>query len=147
MIDANGQLLHGEEEQLNRWKNHFCTVLNHAITVPYQAFDLPQLPSLRVKTDPPTVRELISAIKALPNFKASGVDGIPADFYKTNPALVAKSSATANSLVLGKGGISQRLDRRNYCQNPQKRRPSQLQQLAWNLCFAIHLQISRQGDT
>lgn len=31
-----------------------------------------------------------SAIKALPIFKASGVDDIPAEFYKTNAALVAE---------------------------------------------------------
>lgn len=47
------------------------------------------LTSVRIKTDSTTVHELVSTIKALPNFKGSGVDDIPAEFYKINPVLIA----------------------------------------------------------
>ena len=29
--DANGQLIHGEEDQIARWRDHFCSVLNHVL--------------------------------------------------------------------------------------------------------------------
>ena len=29
--DGNGQLIHGKEDQIARWRDHFCSALNHVL--------------------------------------------------------------------------------------------------------------------
>ena len=90
--DASGHLLHGDQEQLDRWRDHFISVLNHVfLRAPgEELMELPQLPTVRVRTDAPSLREIRDAVKTLPNNKAAGVDGIPAEFYKAQPGLAAE---------------------------------------------------------
>ena len=82
--DADGHLIHGDQEQLLRWKNHFVSVLNNFLhDFPTdESLILPQMPSLRVRADAPTLREIKDVIKTLPNNNSAGVDGIPAEFFK-----------------------------------------------------------------
>ena len=39
---------------------------------------------------PPSKAETVSAIKPIPSDKAAGIDGIPAEFYKSNPYMAAE---------------------------------------------------------
>ena len=51
--------------------------------------DLPQMPTMRINDNPQTLNEIKDAIAALPNNKAAGVDGLPAEFFKAQPGLAA----------------------------------------------------------
>ena len=39
---------------------------------------------------PPSKSEIVSAIKSLPSGEAAGIDGIPAEFYTSNPYMAAE---------------------------------------------------------
>ena len=71
--DANGQLVHGEDDQIARWRNHFCSVLNHVLDgdASLLTSDLPQMPSMRINDNSPTLREIKDTIASLPNNKAA----------------------------------------------------------------------------
>ena len=79
--DSSGNIIPGEKEKVKRWKEHFETVLNrpdpdHAPDI--AAADEP----LDINTDPPTLEEVKTAIKAMKSGKAGGLDGITADMLK-----------------------------------------------------------------
>ena len=39
---------------------------------------------------PPSKSEIVSALKTVPSSKATAIDGIPAEFYKSNPYMAAE---------------------------------------------------------
>ena len=45
--------------------------------------------SIRINENPSTLKEIRDAIASLPNNKAAGVDGLPAEFFKDQPAVAA----------------------------------------------------------
>ena len=64
---------------LNRWAEHFNSVLNRVSTISDEAIDqLPQRPIHDELDDALTVAETIKAVKQLSSGKAAGTDGIPA---------------------------------------------------------------------
>lgn len=89
----DGRLLSTDEEQQSRWRSHFSSVLNHLLTEDASQFAtrLPQLSNNnRIPTTEPSLSEVRDAIKWLPNNKAAGVDGIPAEFFKCHPEKAAE---------------------------------------------------------
>ena len=67
----------------NRWREHFCELLNQNPSVDNAEVEkLPQLPVKCQLDDPPTLGEVATAISAMKNGKAVGPDGIPAEVYK-----------------------------------------------------------------
>ena len=77
----NGDILTEKGDILNRWKDHFCELLN----------SMEQDKGTSVKQDykdkneediTPTVEEVEMAVQKLRNYKAPGTDNIPAELFK-----------------------------------------------------------------
>ena len=81
---ADGSMLIKDQESLmNRWAEHFSTLLNKPSTVDPTALEqVPQLPTLNDLDLPPSKDELSKALKQTNSGRASGKDGIPAEIYK-----------------------------------------------------------------
>ena len=81
--DKNGKILGTEEEQNERWVEHFKDVLNQ--TDPPSTFDFSNIvfrPLLKVIFGKITKKEVRKAIKALKNNKAAGIDRTCAELLK-----------------------------------------------------------------
>jgi len=86
--DAAGQMLVSPQDQLNRWQEYFR---NNLAAPPSQSTTTTQMPpdTLKIPTDAPTVKEIKTAIKHLKSNKASGLDNLPPEIFKTYPHTVA----------------------------------------------------------
>ncbi|PVD27010.1 hypothetical protein C0Q70_12160 [Pomacea canaliculata] len=81
--DMNGNVVEGEAEKLQRWKEHFESVLNRPD--PPQLADIqPAAIDLDICTDPPSLEEVTAAIKKMKSGKAPGADGITAEMLKAD---------------------------------------------------------------
>ena len=47
-------------------------------------------PARSIPQTPPSKSEIVCAIKSIPSGKTAGIDGIPAEFYKSNPYIATK---------------------------------------------------------
>jgi len=68
------------EEVMQRWSEHFTTALNHfpaTTSTSLESESISAVPDPNVRTEKPTVNEVIGAIKKLKNGLAAGSDGIP----------------------------------------------------------------------
>ena len=75
-------LISDKEKILERWAEHFESVLNRPSNFNEEAIDrLPQVPVVGSLADPPTEAEDAKAIKRLSSGKAPGADSIPAGVY------------------------------------------------------------------
>ncbi|XP_055907616.1 uncharacterized protein LOC129942628 [Eupeodes corollae] len=88
----HGTLLISIEDQLRRWKDHFCALLNEDPVE--QSAEVPQLNEMPrsfrgIDIKPPSVAEIETAINLLKNNKVAGLDGVPAEFLKADPATAA----------------------------------------------------------
>ena len=93
LLSSDGSRLITEKEKiLDRWAEHFDSVLNRPSSINDEAIN--RLPQVEINTslaDPPTVLETQKAIELLSNGKAPGSDSIPAEIYKTGgPKLVER---------------------------------------------------------
>lgn len=90
IADENGKLLVTMEDQLRRWREHFCKLLNDQFVEQSTPVSPQNRRSFRgIDTGNPTVQEIKSAISSLKNNKAAGIDGIPAEFLKADPDTTA----------------------------------------------------------
>lgn len=85
--DIDGSLLVSDEDQLKRWKEHFSAVLNRVFTseVNLTPNDPSVVTNSRIRTVSPSREEILTAIRALKNNKAVGLDGIPAELLRAAP--------------------------------------------------------------
>lgn len=86
--DKNGKLLTTEQEQENRWSEHFQELLNRPepdVTAEIEEAN----EDLAINIDPPTIREIVMAIKTLKNNKAPGGDNLNAELFKAEPEAAA----------------------------------------------------------
>ena len=93
VLSADGKTLHTEKEQiLERWAEHFQSVLNRPSTINDDAIDrLEQLQVNNQMDDPPTESEVKKAISQLSNGKAPGSDAIAAEIYSAgSPEMINK---------------------------------------------------------
>ena len=93
LLDVKGEkLITDKEEILERWGEHFESVLNRPSTVNDEAISrLPQIDFNMTLDQLPILDEVNKAIKSLSNEKAPGSDAIPAEiFSEGGPSLVAK---------------------------------------------------------
>ena len=82
-----------DEEKLNKWRAHFEYVFNYVVSreVPPFAPTTETISPVRsIPQAPPSKSEIVAAIKSLPSGKAAGIDGIPAEFFKSNPYMAAE---------------------------------------------------------
>ena len=85
VLDRNGNILSTDEGKLNRWREHFGSVLNHVVSSDVSPFAPTTETISPARSIPQTPKsEIVSAIKSIPSGKAAGMDGIPAEFYKSN---------------------------------------------------------------
>ena len=85
VLDRNGNILYSDEEKLTRWRENFESVLSLIVSsevAPFAATTETISPARSIPQTPKS--EIVSAIKSIPSGKAAGMDGIPAEFYKSN---------------------------------------------------------------
>ena len=92
--DANGKPLKTQEEQANRWKEHFQAVLNCSEPNDNQDLDTGCGEKLKIEDGDITIEEVIRAIKKLKNGKSAGVDGIQAELLKNGGDEMVKKITT-----------------------------------------------------
>ena len=81
--DKDGKTLMGDEQQRNRWKEHFEELLNRP--APTNPPDLtPAADDLPIDCNTPTRQEIRKAIEQIKNGKAAGPDSIPAEALKAD---------------------------------------------------------------
>ncbi|CAF3824708.1 unnamed protein product, partial [Adineta steineri] len=93
--NKQGDLLSESEDVMVRWSEYFCELLNvHSIIDPHiiQQIPIPSIPTIeQVRQDiPPSLSEVVGAIKQMKNRKAPGVDNISADVLKAGGVPMAK---------------------------------------------------------
>lgn len=85
LLSTNGTTLLAEKSNiLNRWAQHFDSVLNRPSSINDDAID--RLPQTTINYEleiPLTAAETTKAIKQMSTGKTPGEDAIPADIYKT----------------------------------------------------------------
>jgi hypothetical protein len=87
--DAARQMLASPQDQLNRWQEYFRS--NLAAPPPQKSTTIMQMPAntLKISSDAPAVKEIKTVIKHLKSNKASGLDNLPPEIFKTYPHTVA----------------------------------------------------------
>ncbi|XP_029648578.1 uncharacterized protein LOC115222490 [Octopus sinensis] len=76
-------LITDKEKVLERWAEHFDSVLNRPSTINGEAIDrLPQVPVEESMDVEPTLEEIQKACRLLSSSKAPGLDSIPAEVFK-----------------------------------------------------------------
>ena len=84
-------LLTDSREILQRWAEHFNTLLNRSSTMQEDATDFLRQRDPIISLDrPPCKAEVLSAVKILSNGKSPGPDGIPAEVYKYGGSKLVK---------------------------------------------------------
>ena len=86
--NKNGMVIEKEAEKLQRWKEHFESVLNRP-DPPHLADIQPADTDLDICTDPPSLEEVTAAIKAMKSGKAPGTDGVTAEMLKADVNVTA----------------------------------------------------------
>ena len=86
--NKNGMVIEKEAEKLQRWKEHFESVLNRP-DPPHLADIQPADTDLDICTDPPSLEEVTAAIKAMKRGKAPGADGVTAETLKADVNVTA----------------------------------------------------------
>ena len=92
-LDLNRDILSTDEEEQNRWREHFESVLNHVVssdTPPFAPTTETISPTRSIPQTTPCKYEIVSAIKFIPSGKAAGIDVIPAEFHKSSPYVAAE---------------------------------------------------------
>ncbi|CAE1309458.1 unnamed protein product [Acanthosepion pharaonis] len=88
LLAGDGSILTEVAEKVNRWRKHFDVLLNHqppAVQLDLQLAD----GTYNCSVDPPTIQEILSALRQLRNNKAPGEDVIPVKVYKALPYIFA----------------------------------------------------------
>ena len=133
--DPNGNILSKESDIMNRWDEHFRSVLNRGDPTQPPAIDIDNnvnMEELDISVEEISVEEIQVAIRKLKNNKAAGVDNIPAELLKAD--------IEATSTVIH--GLFQDIWRSNVVpkewksgliiKTTQKGRYSRVQQPAWH---------------
>jgi len=79
--DLTGNLLTSQDEQRDRWREHFEGLLNRPPPENPPHIE-PAIEDIEVNTEPPSKAEIKSAIKKIRNNKAAGPDEIPGEALK-----------------------------------------------------------------
>ena len=101
LLSADGNSLISDKEKiLERWAEHFNSVLNRPSTINEDAIArLPQVPVDNTLADPPTEEEVTKAIKRLSSGKAPDADSIPAESYASGgPKLIESLTSLFSSM-------------------------------------------------
>ena len=111
LLSTDGtELISDKEKILERWAEHFNSVLNRPSTINEEAINrLPQVPVDNALADPPTKKEVTKAIKQLSSGKAPGSDAIPAEIYASGSQKVIESLTNLFNIMWAQEKIPQEL--------------------------------------
>jgi len=79
---------------MQRWSEHFMAALNHLSATACTSLESESVSAVRdpnVRTEEPTVDEVIRAIKKLKNGRAAGSNGIPPELLKCDLGTVSRA--------------------------------------------------------
>ena len=77
---ADGSIIKDKSQQMSRWVEHYSELYHRETKVTEEALDaVSPLPCMFELEDEPNMDELVAAIDRLPQGKAPGMDGIPAE--------------------------------------------------------------------
>ena len=102
--NKNRMVTEKEAEKLQRWKEHFESVLNRP-DPPHLADIQPVDTDLDICTDPPSLEEVTAAIKAMKSGKAPGADGVTAEMLKADVNVAAPILTEIFKQIWEKGQI------------------------------------------
>ena len=108
LLSADGNtLLTDKEAILERWAEHFNSVLNRPSSINEEAIDrLPQIECNVLLDEFPTVTETRKAVQQLSSGKAPGADAIPDEVYKAGGLPMAEKLTELFSTVCGERRLS-----------------------------------------
>ena len=111
LLSADGNtLLTDKEAILERWAEHFNSVLNRPSSINEDAIDrLPQIECNVLLDEFPTVTETRKAVQQLSSGKAPGADAIPAEVYKAGGLPMAEKLTELFYCMWRKEAIPQEL--------------------------------------
>ena len=79
----SSQMLTEKPAIVSRWREYFSDLLNCPATAREEALaSVDQYPVQEDMANPPTLEEILAAIKSMKSGKTPGLDGIPAEIYK-----------------------------------------------------------------
>jgi len=79
----DGSLVCDKQEVLERWKEHFNELLNNGVDEIISQDKRPYEKDDGKVSEPPSLDEVVAAIGGLKNNNAPGLDGLPAELFKT----------------------------------------------------------------
>ena len=93
LLSADGSTLLKEKSTIKTsWREHFSTLLNRPSTVgPIVLDQIPQKPVITSLDLPPTIDEILKAIRQTSSGKSPGMDGIPAEIFKSAGPVALKA--------------------------------------------------------
>ena len=101
LLSADGSTLLKEKSSIKaRWREHFSTLLNRPSTVDPTVLDqIPQKPVITSLDLPPTIDEVLKAIRQTGSGKSPGMFGIPAEIFKSaGPVALEALHSLLNSI-------------------------------------------------
>ena len=109
LLSADGTRLLSEKKQiLERWAEHFNSVLNCPSTINDEAIArLPQVETNKEMDNLPTEEEVRKAIKQLSCGKEPGSDAIPAEIYKAGGTTMIQKLTQLFQSMWNEGKVSQ----------------------------------------
>ena len=91
LVKADGTPCGSDEEVLDRWKEYYENALNHPTAQPHAGIDFlgaRTSEDTSVRSDAPTLEEVLAAVGKLKNGRSAGADGITAELLKTSKGSV-----------------------------------------------------------
>ena len=90
LLDNSGTAISILSERVHRWAEYFNALLNQPVRNSYAVTDgTSNNESYDCNVEVPTTVEIVEVIHTLNNGKAAGEDGIPAEFFKCCPDIMA----------------------------------------------------------
>ena len=111
LLSSDGStLLTDQDKVLERWADHFNSVLNRPSNINDEAISiLPQVPINEDMDRPPDIDEVSKAAEQLSCGKAPGKDGIPAEIYKFGGPMLLENMTNLFNLIWSREKLPQEL--------------------------------------
>ncbi|XP_063588662.1 uncharacterized protein LOC134765800 [Penaeus indicus] len=100
LLSADGDTLITDREIIERWAEHFDSVLNYPSSINNEAIErLPQVPTKHALADVPTEDKVKKAVNCLSSGKAPGADSFPVEIYGSGgPQLIRRLTELFQSM-------------------------------------------------
>lgn len=117
------RVLKDQSSILETWAEHFNTLLNQDSDADHTILQqLPELPQIDHRNQPPTFHEVLSAVQSLKNNKSPGINNVPAELLKHGGYLCTGALHQYITKIWTNEYIPQQW-RHQYCHHLQEQRP------------------------